>query len=381
MTAVQTNGLSRLTPQETEALLQRDAAALYTVSLAGKRANDDPNLVEMSPPTAVAQPPVSLPVTSTARIAELRSESAATGAAISHGYTVKRTPSEKALAGELATLAQRWKEAETADEELSVAVEARKTFVDNLPPGVLRRIGQRVSRVSKVTPWAMWFADTTLMANPYGLFGAVALPFPASAWASNAIQLLRAAAVAFGLTFGLKMVGGRLRDLADDAREQHPAAGFLADGAIIAVVVSAAVMLASSAAQLQQAFLSLTLGGTEVHVPTSVLLAIVMFLGAVSFATGYFTNEPQLAEVAQLDADLKAARETAAKSVRVLSEQRGVVRARRVEIASLREQERHELAEHQAHGDRRVFAHMAGNVPLYGLQIDSSIGAVPGSAS
>jgi hypothetical protein len=266
-------------------------------------------------------------------------------------------------------------------ERLGKLEEERRDFVAALPQRVQRRIGQPVSRVSRATPWAMWAADTLMIANAYGLFGTVALPFPQSEYLSNGVQLVRAAAVSFGLTFGLKMVGNQARGLAEELRERWQPAGMVSDAIVATTVVGTAVMLALSAAQLQQAFLKLATGGSEVHLPTSVLFWIVAFLGAVSFAVGYFGNEPELARVAVLDASIAATRSELDAVTEQLAVERGVGRGLRAKRTAIDERERLELAEQAAHTERRVYAHLAGNVPVYGLPVASEAARVPGKTA
>jgi hypothetical protein len=371
------DGLFRLTAEQVAAQAQADASRLFTVRVEGKLGSDNYNQVEVSPPAATAPPALTLPVAGSAMIGLIRSEGAATGAALAGRHSVARLPLERRLAAELATLARRKRASEDADRVARGCARAQRLFIGALPRRVRRRLGQRPSRVAKATPWAMWAADTLLMANAYSTLGAVALPFHDSADVSNAVMLVRAGAVAFGVTFGLKAAGSRGRDLVDDLRDQRPAAGVVGDAGVVGAVVAGAVWLASAAARLQQAFLALAFGGTSVHVPTSVLFAIVGFLGVVSFATGYASNEPQLAEAARLDVVLTEANDAAADAAGLLAEQQGVVRSVRKELANLREQHAYELVEHREQTEGRVFRHLDANRLIYGLENASTAAAVP----
>lgn len=372
------NGLSRLNAQETRQLLDADRAPLATVVDADGRAVDEPVLPPVSVRTALAPAPAKLPVKGSAAIGEIRAEGAATAAGIAHEYVGERTDAKVAHAGAVAELAVCRGHRVAAEGGLGEVEEKRAALFEGLPWRVRRRVGQRVSRVAKLTPWAMWGADTLLIANAYGVFGAVALPFPSSAYLSNAVMLLRAALVSFGLVFGLRMVGARLRDVAEEAREQRPLVGRVSDGLVAAVVIGAAVMLAVSAATLQQAFLRLAMGGTQVAVPTSVLLSIVVFLGAVSLAAGYFSAEPELARLAGLDQLIAAARVDVATAAERVARQLGVVRGMRTRLVAVDEHEQHELVEHAEHTNRRVYAHIGGNPDVYGLELDTEATRVPG---
>ena len=372
------NGLSRLNAQETRQLLDADRAPLATVVDADGRVVDEPVLLPVSARAALTPAPAKLPVKGSAAIGEIRAEGAATAAGIAHGYVVERTEAKAAHAGAVGELAVCRGHRAAAEEQLAKVGEEWATLLAGLPRRVRRRLGQRVSRVAKLTPWAMWGADTLLIANAYGVFGAVAMPFPQSTYLSNAVMLLRAGLVSFGLVFGLRMVGGRLRDVAEEVRERTALVGRAADTLVAGVVIGAAVMLAVSAAALQQAFLQLTMGGTQVAVPTSVLLSIVVFLGAVSLAAGYFSAEPELARLAGLDELIATARAQVANTGERVARQLGVVRALRASLAAIDEREQHELVEHAEHTNRRVYAHIGGNPDVYGLELDTDATRVPG---
>ena len=231
--------------------------------------------------------------------------------------------------------------------------EEREGVVAGLSGRLRRRVGQPVSRVSKLTPWAMWVADTLMIANAYGVFGAVALPFPDSLYVGNATQLMRAAMVSFALVFGLRMVGSKLRDIAEELRESRPLAAIVLDGSIVLVVVGAGVMLALSAAQLQAGFLGVAAGGSVVHLPTSVLFWIVAFLGAVSFAAGYLGNEPAIARIAGFDTLIETTRIELNTIGAQLARQLGVVRGWRARLKAIDERERLEIIEQHEHSERR----------------------------
>lgn len=380
MSRQHTNGLRRLTPQETAALLDDDREPVGTIVDQDAQPVDEPIRLPIAEPTPVAPAQAKLPVSKSPRIGEIRSEGEAVVAGLSSDYVEERLEVEEERAVELAKLSVFRKQEQVADERVTEVKVERDDFVASLPTRVRRRIGQKLSRVASLTPWAMWVADTLLIANAYGVFGSVALPFPQSESVSNAVQLLRAAAVSFGLVFGLRMVGGRLRDRVEELRERWQPAGHAGDGAVIALVIATAVMLAFSVAQLQQAFLDLTLGGTQVHVPTSVLMSLVVFLGAVSLAAGYFSAEPELARLATLDEQLAKARAELGEARDRAGYQLGVVRALRAHLAAVREAERLDLAEQQAHTERRVYAHVGGNPDVYGVELGDGEAAVPGAA-
>src|SRR5262249_41278906 len=157
---------------------------------------------------------------------------------------------------------------------------------------------------TKFVPWALFAADTAFLSRAYGLFGDLPLPFPGSVEVSNLTQILRAAAVSLGLVFGLRLVGAKFKDVVEELREHRPLLGVVCDAAVGGLVVAAAVRLIQSTAAMQQALLQIEAGGGSVHVPTSVLLGIVGFLGSVSLACGYFLNEPELDEAREHDQHL-----------------------------------------------------------------------------
>jgi F0F1-type ATP synthase membrane subunit b/b' len=128
---------------------------------------------------------------------------------------------------------------------------------------------------------------------------------------------------------------------------------------------------------MQEALLRIESGGTSVRVPTSVLFSIVAFLLSLSLAAGYFLNEPAPEQADEHDRRVAEATTTAREAAEAAAAQLGVVRATREELRSLDEEETLALAENQAHTDRRVYAHRAGNVPVYGLKFAPDGGGQP----
>jgi hypothetical protein len=369
----------RLTAAEFGEVLEAAGESVAVVVDADGRPVEEAVLLPITAPKPASPATVKLPVASSAWIGEIRSEGEAVVAAVASEYARERVGLERHLAVALAVLVLLRVRVGAAVAHLDDLVSRREQLVVGLPGRVRRRLGQPVPRTARFTPWAVWGADTLMIANAYGLFGSVALPLPASSYVSNGVELVRAAAVSFGLTFGLKFVGGRLRDLAEELRERRPGYGALSDGLVVLAVVAGGGLLGLSAARLQAAFLALMVGGSAIHVPLSVLTSIVIFLGGVSFATGYFSAEPELAAVAALDREITSARSGLEELEEALAGQRGEVRALRGELRGVDERERLDLAEQQAHTERRVYVHVAGNVPLYGLELEAGAAKVPGA--
>lgn len=346
------------------------------VDVDGRVVVDAPQLPVASPPPATPPRP-KLPVGSSAQVGEIRSEGAAVAASVEADYVRKGMGLHRRLSEALAMLVLLRDRLQDAAGRLADLEREREEFVATLPRRIRRRLGQRPSRIVQATPWVAATADTLLIANAYGLFGSVALPLPASAYLSNGVELLRAAAVSFAFAFGLRMVGGRVRDMVEEARERSDGYGMAGDGLVALSVLVGAVMLGFSAAQLQSVFLGLMLGSGSASVPVGVLASIVVFLGSVSFASGYFSTEREVAVVASLDKAIVSARKSLDGVREGLSVQRGEVRSLRKELGCLDELKRLDLAEQAAHTERVVYAHVGADVLRYGLEIPADAAKVP----
>jgi hypothetical protein len=208
------------------------------------------------------------------------------------------------------------------------------------------------------------------MSRPWGLFGPVPVPFvEASVALTDATQVLRAGLVSFAMVFGLRLVGGRLREAVDQVRGRVPAFGLLADTALVAVVVAGAVWLAGSTAQMQEALLRIQAGGTSLDLPGSVLYSIVAFMLAVSLACGYFLNEPEAEQARQWERRVKDTGMALATAVAAENSQKGIVRATRERLRGLDRQEQLVIDEQNAHTEHEVAEHKAANHLIYGLEM------------
>ena len=380
MSGANGNGPTRLSPTEHGQVLEAAGMPLATVVDADGRVIDDAVQLPITEPQPAKPAGVKLPVSRSAALGEIRSDGEAVAASVSYDYVVERVGLECSQAEALAQLGSLRDGLRTADERLEDLEERREQFVASLPRWVRRRLGQRSSRAARLTPWMLWGADTLMIANAYGLFGSVALPFPSSSYVSNGVELFRAAAVSFGLVFGLRLVGGRLRDLVTELREWKQSYGAAGEGLVIAAVVAGAVLLGLSAAKLQAAFLSLMLGSSAIHVPLSVLSSIIVFLGATSFASGFFSAEPELATFARLEGEIASARSVVEKLREALWLQLGKVRGLRKQLRGVADRERLDLAEQGAHTKRRAYRHVRGNVTVYSLEVGGDEAKVPGAS-
>jgi len=370
----------RLSPDEFGAVLDAAREPLAVVVDADGGVVEDAVQLPVTAPRAVSPASVKLPVRSSARIGEIRSEGAAVAASVASEYVVERWEVERRLAMALAELSLRRGRLVRSRERLGAREKHREELVAGLPRWVRRRLGRRLSRLARATPWAFWVADTLMIANAYGLFGSVALPFPSSSYVSNGVSLVRAAAVSYGLVFGLKLVGSRLRDAAEEMRERAQGVGIACDVLVVMGALGGGVLLALSVAKLQAAFLALTLGGSAIHVPLSVLASIVTFQGTISLATGYFGSEPEVAAVAALDQEIATERDKVEKSEEALALQRGEVRALRRELPAVEEREQFDLAEQAAHTERAVYAHIGGDPLTYGVELNADPAKAPGAS-
>ena len=370
MTAQASNGGGpvRLTPQQTQALIEQARGSLVTIVGPDGQPLSTVAQVPVSAPQPASPAAVSLPVEWTAAELEVQAEGEATAFAIQLEHQHTRRDLEVELEEERGTLATCWRVRDVSQLELDRERTEQEAFLSSLPRRVRRVLGRRWWRAAKAVPWAMWAADTAMLSRPYGLFGPLPLPFSASVADTNVTQIGRAAAVSFGLTFGVRLLGAKLRDLVEELRERHASLGLLADAAVGALVFVGAIRLAESAAKIQQVLLQLEAGGSNLQLPTSVLFSIVFFLASVSLACGYYLSEPEVEQAREHERRLDEAKAACDQAVEACHSQLGVVRATRARLRSLEQEETLALAENQAHTDRRIRALQGGNVILYGPQ-------------
>jgi len=359
----------RLTPEETQVLFEGDRASLFTVVDANGQPVTDSVGVRVTVPIPATPALVSLPVSCTAAEMEIRAEGEAIAFSIQLGYQEKRHDLERRLAEDRAALLSCRGRQTRAEQDLEWELAEREAFLNALPRRCRRLLRRKGGRLPRLVPWAVWLADTMVISRAWGLLGPLPLPFHASVSVTNATQVVRAALVSFGLVFGARLVGGKLRELAENLRERWSLLGVACDAGVGALVLASAVKLALATAQMQEALLQIEAGGTSVHLPTSVLFSIVGFLVSVSLAAGYYLNEPAPEQAEDHDRRVAEARAAAVEPADEAARQLGAVRATREELNSLDEEETLALAENEAHTDRRVYAHRAGNVPIYGLEL------------
>lgn len=370
-------GPRRLTAEETRARLEQDRAPLFTVVDANGQPVTDTLGLSITAPTAPAPAPIVLPVGCTAAEMEIRAEGEATGFSIQLEHQETRRVLECRLARDRALLLSCRARATRSEQELAWELAERRGFLDGLSRRSRRLLQRKRRQLSALVPWAVWLADTMVISRAWGLLGPLPLPFHPSVEITNVTQVLRAALVSFGLVFGARMVGGKLRELVEELRERWGLLGVACDAGVSALVLAGAAKLALATAQMQEALLRIESGGTSVRVPTSVLFSIVAFLLSLSLAAGYFLNEPAPEQADEHDRRVAEATTTAREAAEAAAAQLGVVRATREELRSLDEEETLALAENQAHTDRRVYAHRAGNVPVYGLKFAPDGGGQP----
>jgi hypothetical protein len=361
-------GLSRLTAQQTRQRLDQDATPRYALLDEKGQPVKNGLTIPVKALSPLVPAPISLPVKLTEVELEIRAEGAATGFAIQSEYELVRQALGVRLAGERAEKLVRQARRQEAIDVLGSERAARDAFVEGLPRRLRRQVRRKLNRLFKWVPWALWGADVTIISRAYGLLGPLPLPFHASVSVTNLTEVARAALISFGLVFGLRLVGGKLKEAVDELRERRSWVGPAADSVVAGLVVVGAVALARSTSQMQAALLQLEAGGSNLHLPTSVLFSIGAFLASVSLACGYFLNEPELEHAADHDRRVKDAEKTHGQAQDAFHGQLGIVRATREELRSIDRQEALALRENDAHTDRRVHAHKAGNVPLYGLE-------------
>jgi hypothetical protein len=282
----------------------------------------------------------------------------------------KRTALRGTLAHEIAKLRTLRFRVEQARERLAEAFKDRAEFLERVPKARKRFLNSPAARAIKVVPWALCGADTMIIARAWGLYGPVAIPFVHPSVGMTALtSLLRAGLVSFGLIFGVRFAGGRIREAVDELRVSRPKVGSVVDVVVASSVLLAAFGLIYSTAHLQAALIQIVTGGTSVSVSWWLLLAISGFLAAVSLVCGYFLNEPELKEAHLHKKTVEKARKALDTAVSEENTQRGVVRSIREQLRGLDRQEQLLIDEQEAHADAEVYVLKKQNGLLYGFEL------------
>lgn len=370
------SGVYRETPAETEkrlALAQQQLAQIVDgtgTPVGNGNGMPGPSLVRVNEPMPVDAPPVVLPVQFTAAVLAIQAKGQAVLLSARQEIERRRTTLRERRAHEVAELATCRSRRAQAQTEFNEAAAERDEFAKGVPVWRRRMLGRRTGRAVRMVPWALWAADTMIISRAWGLFGGVPVPFVHSSTSvSSLTSLLRAGLVSFGLIFGMRMVGSRLREAADRVRLGDERIGIASDVTVVGVVLFFAVQLATSTSQMQAALMKVVGGSTSVQVPTSALFAIVAFLMAFSLASGYFLTETEI-EQAQVHeervADLRDALNTA---IAFENTTVGEVRSVREQLRGLDREEQLLIAEQEAHIDEEVYVHKKANVHIYGLDL------------
>jgi hypothetical protein len=366
------NGIASAMRETAEQTVQRfKAASRPLFDLVGGAASAVASkLVKVNDPKPVDAPPVKLPVRATAAELGIRAKGRATEKAIGQDVDKQRTYLLGRHAGEVAEFSTRRDARTQAELEVEEAEQEGAAFMERVPAWRRWMLSRRTGRAMRLVPWALWLADTSIMARPWGVYGSVPVPFVhPSTSISSATSLLRAAMVSFGLIFGVRLAGNRLRDSIERLRVRDERIGLFADALIIGVLLFFAVKLAMSTAQMQAAMIAVVTGGTTVTVPTSALFSIVAFLMAVSLACGYFLNESEIDQAKANDERVAAKRDARAAAVSAENGKRGEVRGIREQLRGLDRQEQLLVAEQAAHNEEEVFLLKEANTPLYGVDL------------
>jgi hypothetical protein len=325
--------------------------------------------VRVFQPEPAKAPPLVLPVTETAAEQGIKSKGRATDAAVRQDVETSRVELLKKLAAARARRLAARSGRVQAELVVAEAVKERDAFMERVPAWRRWRLGRKPGRVMGLVPWALWVADTTVMARPWSVFGSIPLPYAHSIDSSRSGQLVRAATVSLGFVFGFRFVGGRLRDLADRERLQKERVGNAIDLLVIGVVVASGVMVAGATAKMQAATVNVLAGGTGVTVPLGSLKWIVFFMFALSFAFGYFLHEVEVEQAQTNAADVVKARAALAEAVAAETVAWGEVHELRDELTSLSRREQLEVDEQKAHNDTEVAAHKNTNQHVYGVDV------------
>jgi hypothetical protein len=370
------DGSLRETSVETHRRIRTACRSLFRIDsspngIGNQQNGSDASLISIKAPDPVQALAVTLPIKVTAEERATHSRFRAALLFERQRIDRERTTKRQLLGRQLARLRTLRFREEQAHERLEKSESDRDTFVKNVPKPRQRFLNAPVARTMPLVPWALWGADTMIIARAWGLFGPVAIPFiSASGSMATLTALLRAGLVSFGLIFGVRFAGGRLRDTVDQLRDK-PKVGHICDASVAGAVIVAAIALAVATAEMQAALLQIVSGGSSVNVPTALLFAIVAFLITVSLACGYFLNEPELKEARMHEQRIKEGFTALDAAVSAEDDQRGDVRSTIEELRGLDRQEKLLIEEQKAHADEEVFIFKAANGPVYGFEFDN----------
>jgi hypothetical protein len=260
--------------------------------------------------------------------------------------------------------------AKEASERLERVRGEKDAFLARVPASRLRFLNGGTRRALRTVPWALFVADTMVLARPWGVFGGVPLPFVApSEDVTNLTQLMRAAFVSFGLVFGGRLAGSKLRELVDELRRVRRGIGWLVDAVVAGSVVAGGILLAVATARMQDALLDIVGGGTSVQLPTSVLLSITGFMFGVSVAAGYFLSEPEQEEVREHQQRIAQAETHYAEAVKDENRAAAALRATVAKLHGLVRDVRLLITRVRAHADEEVWMLKASQPHVYGLEM------------
>ena len=361
--------LRRERPAEREARLSEASEQLFSVvDATGTAASDDAGLIGIAPTSPIKPAPVKLPAGETAAVREIRARWRATREAIQQRLAARRAALRKRREQAQATVALRGCQLAQAQGMLAQVGRDRSMLVEQVPVEQRRLLGRRRSRLFPLVPWVLWLADTLLIARAWGLLGPIALPFEASGAFTNGSQLARAALVSFGLVFGCRLAGSRVRETLEELRPRFPLVVAAAPLVVAGVLLLLAVRVAAATAQMQAVLVGIEAGGSDAQLPTSVLASITLLMVGVSAACGYLLHDPHNDHYRDLQRRHDQATKLVGSAEQAVAQAEARVRVIDADIDGLNQQEQHALRECDAHCVEEVANHMRSNVPIYGLE-------------
>ena len=379
-----TQGLRRETAGQSRSRLLDVAGAIYQIIEVKKGASSngagmngsgsaatasvtDGSKIAMTPPIASKPPVVTLPVSETAKTRAIRAWLMAGLLAAKQDIDKKRTQLSGKRAAAAALLLTRRARTRVAKDRLDRASQARDRFRETRTPEEARTLDQPVSRVAQLLAWAVWLADTWIIARAWGLYGPAPVPFAQpSVGLTEFTSLARAGLVSFGLIFGVRLVASKARVLVERFRARAPLLAGVVDGAVVVVVLVAAVRLALATAVLQSVLLKLEGGGSNTTVPVSVLVSIVTFLISVSFASGYFGSDPNREQARAHDKNVHKHEDRHLDALERENAQKGRLRTVRENLQGLDRHEQLLVDEQEQHIEHAVMEHKNLNPYVYG---------------
>lgn len=211
--------------------------------------------------------------------------------------------------------------AETAEKAAAANV---KAYEGTVKPENRHKLERRRG-MYRLIPIPLVLADTLIMERPWTLWGG---SFTNSKIETVLLSYLRAFLIAFALVFSLRLAGSKLRQaIVEVAGRRGEKVAHALTIAMAGVALAGAYLLATAAAKLQGTTFAILDGATSTTITDGTFKAIVFFLIATSFASGYFASAPEAEDADRVRHPLRKANHRAEQERRRLARIDGRVKA------------------------------------------------------